>query len=316
MNLESWSFVGTVFGGFATSISIIIAILSVYWTRKFAKEQQRSADAQVDISIKTKEADEHSKQTDEYETAIALYEKATQKSIYDEISRAKLASENQWSEGEDLISTFTMLRLEQEALLLQNVLVPVSDSNNDSADTASINTYEKNLVAKLAISEAINNSLTDIALAVPDKYLSKAEDSLAKYFPTSSKQRKSNREISSLTVDSDEIFSTHAKVLNLFGFGYKQWLKGWKSLPDNYAVWFPHLNNTNRDWINTLSGSKTEITEQKKDGSFNELELADRISPPRIIRFAFAYNNWGNDTWGYKFVGAFEPDPEKAMVTV
>jgi hypothetical protein len=83
-------------------------------------------------------------------------------------------------------------------------------------------------------------------------------------------------------------------------------------LPDNYAVWFPHLNNTNRDWINTLSGSKTEITEQKKDGSFTELELADRINPPRIIRFAFAYDNWGNDTWGYKFVGAFEPDPEKS----
>jgi hypothetical protein len=75
MNLESWSFVGTALGGFATSISIMIAILSVYWTRKFATEQQRSADAQVDLSIKTKEADENSKQTDEYETTIALYKK-------------------------------------------------------------------------------------------------------------------------------------------------------------------------------------------------------------------------------------------------
>lgn len=62
-----------------------------------------------------------------------------------------------------------------------------------------------------------------------------------------------------LSVEDDVDFRTHVEVARLFGFAYKGHQQATIRLDEHTHIWFPKLF-PNKDWINELSRSGTEIT--------------------------------------------------------
>src|SRR5699024_12850115 len=62
-----------------------------------------------------------------------------------------------------------------------------------------------------------------------------------------------------LSVADDVDSRTHVEVARLFGFGYKGHQQATIRLDEHTHIWYPKLF-PNKDWINELSRSGTEIT--------------------------------------------------------
>ena len=106
-------------------------------------------------------------------------------------------------------------------------------------------------------------------------------------------------------------FTTHAEALNrCFGFRYKQYQQAYKSINDEYAVWFPNIaTKIGKDyvstdnyfgWINTLTDEGrvlTQIDRTPFDGNYDDKR---HDNPKRIVFARF------DGERVYRFIGVFD----------